>query len=202
MTSTVLISLVCAAAITFGAEPVQQVNGGGKEFCATTKNIPGNLLAYGNCTLACNGTEPAKNTTAPAPNHTQCMYTSQGEENAVHSSGQATAMTKGTCMNGTCTLTENESSNSTMTLTTKITAVTTAPSTHTMKTSMATSNGSSHATGTTMAPTASHNGTTMDANKTTTEKPPSAASPSTLLGVANQAAIVTVLALAVFGRSP
>lgn len=207
MKSTLSISLVCAAAVIIGAQKFAQTSATGKEFCIE-HNAGGNLLAYTNCTLACNKTEPVNNNT-PALKDTPCLY-SPGENEAMDNSRPA-EMYNGTCVNGKCTPTKNESSYSAVTPTTQKANVNSAtrsterqssPQTATtMPANETSSNAPSNATGTTMTPTASHNGTTMHANATTTEKPPNAASPSRLLGAANQGAIISVLALAVFGRS-
>lgn len=197
MASTLFICLVFAAIITVG---VQQSS----NFCSQ-HNDKGVLLAYQNCSLACNGTQPTANTAAK--DGTPCMYTSEGGNGS-----RPEGMQRGTCKNKTC--------NSTINPTQAANASTTMPSneTGTNGSSQATSEAMPHSTGktvpanmttsngwsTTIASVSMKmtNGTTVHANQTTTKKPSSAASPSRLLGSANQGAIVIALALAVLGRSP
>ncbi|XP_077532810.1 uncharacterized protein LOC144145171 [Haemaphysalis longicornis] len=216
MASALFICLVFAATITIG---VQQ------NFCVEN-NLNDGPLAYQNCTLACDGAEPAIMANTTAANGTPCMYTSEGG-NDISDSIRREGTQMGICKNKTCSSTINpttQGANANKSGATTLPAgshnATTMPSNETVMngSSQATSEAMPHSTGRTVPanmtpsngwstpiPSVSMkvtNGTTVHANQTTTKKPSSAASPSRLLGSANQGAIITVLALAVLGRFP
>lgn len=212
MASTLLTFLVCTAIISFGVAQ----NTTPAEHCE--KNT--GALADADCMLLCNGTNYVGETAKRMPDGTHCVNISRNELPGVVKS-KLNETEKWTCTGGKCKPSSQISTNNSTTPTKNTTdtsapgASTAANSTmtsntsshssvtttgHTASSSMTTSNMSSPSNGTTMTPT-SQGSTAVQANETTTKAPGSTASPSRLLGAANQGVVITVLALATFGRS-
>lgn len=209
MASTLLAFLVCTAIIPFGvaADAVPS------ELCKENTGA----LADDACMLLCNGTNYVGEKAKRMPDDTACVNISRMNL-ADEAQRQLNDMEKGACTNGECKL---QKSIGISTTSTRKPTNTSASGASTAANSTMTSNTSSHSSVTTTGQTASSSMTTSNmsspsngtmtppplgstaahANETTTKAPGSTASPSRLLGAANQGVVITVLALATFGRS-
>lgn len=212
MASTLLAFLACTAIIPFGVAE-------GAATAELCKENTAPLLADDACMLLCNGTNYVGEKAKRMPDDTACVNISRINLTD-DTKRQLNDMEKGACTNSTCKLLSQKSAGISTTSTNKPTdhiasgdgtaansTMTSSTSSHssvtttgqTASSSMTTSNMSTPSNGTMTPP--SQGSTTAHANETTTEAPGSTASPSRLLGAANQGVVIAVLALATFGRS-
>lgn len=213
MESRLLAFLVCTAIVAFVVVDNTATAQTTPDVCKNNKDA---FLADEHCKLLCNGTTRVKMNASQAEENTPCVELSNGNE----VSNMDATVKNGTCISGICKLPGQTSTGTSMTSATQKPAgtssgastkgnTTATPSLHQNVTttqhnashSPATPDTSSHSNGTTIALPTSHPTTTAHVNETTTNMPGSAASPSRLLGAANQGVVITVLALAVLGRS-